>query len=64
MPAPEQQKLYTKLSGQLQGIGLKYKRDLPGGATSLFMKVENRKVTVEVCHRMGKAIVHVGELLG
>jgi len=45
-----------KLSGQLQAIGLRYKSELPSGATSLLMKVSDRRVTVEVYDRTGKKI--------
>ena len=53
---PEQQKVYTKLSGQLQAIGLHYKAELPGGSTSLLMKVNDGKVVVEAYDRQGKLI--------
>jgi hypothetical protein len=49
MPTPEQQRLYTRLSGQLQAIGLHHFGELPSGATSLLMKVKGGKVIVE-CH--------------
>jgi hypothetical protein len=55
-PPPERQKEYAKLSGQLQAIGLNYKTELPSGATSLLMKVNDGKVSVEVYDRMGKKI--------
>jgi len=48
MPTPEQQRLYTRLSGQLQAIGLHYYRELANGATSLLLKVDDGKVLVEV----------------
>jgi hypothetical protein len=55
-PSPEQQKEYTRLSSQLQTIGLRYKTELPSGATSLLMKVNDCKVRVEVYDGMGKKI--------
>ncbi len=55
-PPPDRQREYAKLSGQLQAIGLRYKSELPTGATSLLMKVNDRKVSVEVYDRMGKKI--------
>lgn len=55
-PPPDRQREYAKLSGQLQVIGLRYKSELPTGATSLLMKVNDRKVSVEVYDRMGKKI--------
>ena len=56
VPPPERQKEYQKLSGQLQAIGLRYKAEMPIGATSLLMKVDEGKVLVEVYDRMGKKI--------
>lgn len=56
MPTPEQQRLYTRLSGQLQAIGMHYYRELPTGATSLLMKVSQGKVLVEVYDQQGKMI--------
>ena len=56
VPPPERQKEYARLSGHLQSIGLRYKAELPSGATSLLMKVNDGKVLVEVYDRMGKKI--------
>jgi hypothetical protein len=56
VPSPEQQKEYTQLSSQLQTIGLLYKMELPSGATSLLMKVNDNKVRVEVYDGIGKKI--------
>ena len=56
VPPPERQKEYARLSGQLQAIGLRYKAELPSGATSLLMKVSDGNVRVEVYDRMGKKI--------
>lgn len=56
MPTPEQQKAYTKLPGQLQAIGLRYKAELPSGSTSLLMTLEGGNVRVEVYDRLGKII--------
>ena len=56
VPSPEQQKEYSRLSSQLQAIGLRYKMELPCDATSLLMKVNEGKVLVEVYDRTGKKI--------
>jgi hypothetical protein len=56
VPPSERQKEYARLSGLLQAIGLRYKAELPSGATSLLMKVNEAKVQVEVYDRMGKKI--------
>jgi len=56
VPAPERQKEYARLSGLLQAIGLRYKTELPSGATSLLMKVSDGKVLIEVYDEMGKKI--------
>jgi hypothetical protein len=56
VPPPERQKEYARLSGQLEAIGLRYKAELPCGASSLFMKVDDGKVLVEVYDEMGKKI--------
>ena len=56
MPTPEQQRLYTKLSGQLQAIGLHFYRELPTGAKSLLMKNDGGKVVVEVYDNGGKLV--------
>ena len=55
-PPPDRQKEYQRLSGLLQAIGLRYKAELPNGATSLLMKVNDGKVSVEVYDRMGRKI--------
>jgi hypothetical protein len=56
VPPPDRRKEYAKLSGQLQALGLHYRAELPRGATSLLMKVNDGKVSVEVYDRMGKKI--------
>lgn len=56
VPPPERQKEYARLSSLLQAIELRYKAELPGGATSLLMKVNDSKVQVEVYDKMGKKI--------
>ena len=56
IPPPERQKEYARLSGQLQAIGRRYKAELPRGATSLLMKMNDGKVQVEVYDRTGKKI--------
>jgi hypothetical protein len=48
MPTPEQQRLYSQLSGQLQAIGIRYRKELPAGATSLLLKNNGGKIRVEV----------------
>ncbi len=55
-PPPDRQKEYQRLSGLLQAIGLRHKAELTSGATSLLMKVNDGKVSVEVYDRMGKKI--------
>jgi len=56
MPTPEQQSLYTLLSGQLQAIGLHYRNELPRGSTSLLMKVRDGQVLVEAYDVSAKKI--------
>ncbi len=56
MPTPEQQRQYTRLSGQLQAIGLDYHRELPSGSTSLLLKVSDGEVLVEAYDPHGKMI--------
>ena len=58
-PPPDRQKEYARLSGLLQAIGLRYKAELPSGATSLLMKVNDGKVSVEVYDRMGQKIADI-----
>jgi hypothetical protein len=48
VPTPEQQQKYAQLSGLLQAFGIRYRNELPNGATSLLMKVINRNASVEV----------------
>ncbi|SRR5258706_13756767 len=56
MPTPEQQREYTRLSGLLQAIGMRYIKELPDGSTSLLMKVNDGKVLVEAYDQKGKVI--------
>jgi hypothetical protein len=56
MPTPEQQREYTRLSGLLQAIGMRYYVELPSGSSSLLMKVKNGKVLVEAYDQSGKLI--------
>jgi hypothetical protein len=56
MPTPEQQREYTRLSSQLQAIGLRHMKELPVGATSLSLTVPNGKIVVDVYDRAGKQI--------
>lgn len=57
MPTPEQQKEYTRLSGLLRTIARRHLRELPKGATSLVMKIDDQgKVIVEVYDRLGNVI--------
>ena len=56
MPTPEQQREYTRLSGLLQTIGIRFINELPNGSTSLLMKVNKGKVLVEAYDQQGKLI--------
>jgi hypothetical protein len=56
MPTPEQQREYTRLSGLLQDIGMRYRKELPRGSTSLAVTVNDGKVLVEVYDNGGKVI--------
>jgi hypothetical protein len=47
MPTSEQQREYTRLSGLLQQVCMRYSRELPGGTTSVLLTNEDRKVRVE-----------------
>ena len=53
---PERQKEYARLSGLLQAIGLRFKAELPSGASSLLLKVTEGKVLTEVFDNKGKKI--------
>lgn len=66
MPAPEQQKEYTRLSGKLQAIGRHFYKELPSGTTSLRMKLKDGAVMIEAYDRSGKliGIVLSGEMSG
>jgi hypothetical protein len=44
------------LSGLLQAIGIRYRADLPSGATSLLLKLNDGSFFVEVYDRRGKKI--------
>lgn len=56
MPTPEQQREYTRLSALLQDIGIRYRKELPRGSTSLAVIVNEGKVLVEVYDSNGKTI--------
>jgi hypothetical protein len=56
VPTPEQQQRYTQLSDLLQAFGIRYRNELPNGATSLLMKAINGNASVEVYDRLGKMI--------
>jgi hypothetical protein len=56
MPTPEQQREYTRLSGLLQDIGMRYRQELPRESKSLAVTVNNGKVLVEVYDIGGKVI--------
>lgn len=56
MPTPEQQREYTRLSGLLQAIGMRYSKELPSGSTSLLMKVNDGTALVEAYDQKGKLI--------
>ncbi|MGC2285325.1 MAG: hypothetical protein WA542_08755 [Candidatus Acidiferrum sp.] len=47
MPTPEQQREYTRLSGLLQQICMRYSWELPDGTTSVLLTNKVRKVRVE-----------------
>jgi hypothetical protein len=55
-PPPDRQKEYGRLSGMLQGIGMRFKSEFPNGTTSLLMKTTDGKVTVEAYDRTGQKI--------
>jgi hypothetical protein len=48
VPPPERQKEYERLSGLLQAIGIRYRAELPSGATSLLLKLNDGSFLVEV----------------
>jgi hypothetical protein len=56
MPTPEQRREYTRLSGLLQDIGMRYRKELPRGSKSLAVTVNGGKVLVEVYDIGGKVI--------
>jgi len=56
MPTPEQQREYTRLSGQLSAIGRRHYRELPKGSASLALTVNNGKMLVEAYDNLGKVI--------
>jgi hypothetical protein len=56
VPPPERQKEYARLSGLLQAIGRRYRAELPSGATSLLLKLNDGSFLVEVYDRMGTKI--------
>jgi hypothetical protein len=56
MPTPEEQKLYTKLSGELQAIGTRHYHELPKSGVSLSVSVAGGKAILDVYDRLGKVI--------
>jgi hypothetical protein len=58
MPTPEQQREYTRLSGLLQSIGIRYRGELPKGTVSLSLKLTGAgsKILVEAYDGLGKLI--------
>jgi hypothetical protein len=56
MPTPQQQQEYTRLSGKLQQICMRYMRELPAGTTSVRLTNKDRKVSVEAFDQHGKSI--------
>ena len=48
MPTPEQQREYTRLSGLLHQICVRYAQELPSGTTSVLLTNKDRKVRLEV----------------
>jgi hypothetical protein len=47
MPTPEEQREYTRLSGLLQQICMRYAQELPSGTTSVLLTNKDRKVRLE-----------------
>ena len=56
VPPPERQKEYQRLSGLLQAIGIRYRAELPSGATSLLLKLNDRSFLIEVYDTVGTKI--------
>jgi hypothetical protein len=56
MPTPEQQREYTRLSGMLQQICMRYMRELPAGTTSVRLTNKDRNVLVVAYDQNGKPI--------
>jgi hypothetical protein len=56
MPTPEQQREYTRLSGQLQFMGQRYFKELPHGTVSLVLTVNEGNVLLEAYDRMGRKL--------
>lgn len=61
VPPPERQKEYARLSRLLQEIGMRYRAELPNGATSLLLKLNDGSFLVEVYDRMGKKIGDISQ---
>jgi hypothetical protein len=56
VPTFEQQQEYTRLSGLLQKIGLKHRRELPQGVASLAVVVNEGEVRMDIYDNLGKVI--------
>jgi hypothetical protein len=56
MATPEQQQEYARLAGQLQSIGQRYFKELPHGAVSLVLTLNEGHVLVEAYDRMGRKL--------
>jgi hypothetical protein len=56
MATPEQQQEYSRLAGQLQAIGQKHFKELPHGAVSLVLTLNEGHVLVEAYDRMGRKL--------
>jgi hypothetical protein len=59
VPPPERQKQYARLSGLLQAIGMRFRTELPTGAASLQLKLNDGSFLLEAYDSMG---MKVGEI--
>ncbi len=61
VPPPERQKEYARLSGLLQAIGMHFRAELPTGATSLLLNLNDRSFLIEAYDRMGMKIGEISQ---
>jgi hypothetical protein len=61
VPPPERQKEYARLSGLLQAIGMRFRTELPIGATSLLLKLNDGSFLIEAYDRMGMKIGEISQ---